>query len=78
MQYVCLPSDRGRSYILFLIGLQKNMGFAMVYTIISISHQASKQPLKQEKNVWSTQDWGANNRLFQIVVDEHYTYPNQF
>lgn len=39
---------RGRSSILFLLGLQKKMEFAMVYTIVSISHQASKQDLKQD------------------------------
>lgn len=44
MQYVCLPSER--SYI-FLSGLKTKMDFAMVYTVVSISHQASKQPLKQ-------------------------------
>lgn len=54
------------------------MDFAVVYTILSVSHQASKQPLKQEKNVLSPQDCGANNRLFLIVRDEHYTYQNQF
>ena len=68
----------GRSYILFLLGLQEKMDFAVVYTILSVSHQASKQPLKQEKNVLSPQDCGANNRLFLIVRDEHYTYQNQF
>lgn len=41
----------------FLSGLQRKMGFAMVYIVVSISHQASKQDLKQEikekeKNVW--------------------------
>lgn len=55
MQYVCLPSDRDRSYI-FLSGLKTKMDFAMVYTVVSISHQANKQALKQfkknEKNVW--------------------------
>lgn len=40
-----------------LSGLQKKMGFAMVYTVVSISHQPSKQDLKQEikekeKNIW--------------------------
>lgn len=48
MQYVCLPSDRDRSYI-FLSGLKTKMDFAMVYTVVSISHQASKRPLKQLK-----------------------------
>lgn len=57
MQYVCLPSKRERSYILFLLGLQKKMDFAMVYTIVSIPHRARKQALKQkrkrkEKNIW--------------------------
>lgn len=51
MQYVCLPSDRERSYILFLLGLQKKMDFAMVYTIVFISHRARKQAQK-EKNIW--------------------------
>lgn len=38
----------GRSSILFLLGLQKKMEFAVVYTRVSVSHQASKQDLKQE------------------------------
>lgn len=48
MQYVCLPSDRDRSYI-FLLGLKTKMDFAMVYTVVSISHQASKRPLTIKK-----------------------------
>lgn len=66
MQYVCLPSDRDRSYI-FLLGLKTKMDFAMVYTVVSISHQASKRPLKQfkkKRTYGSTQDFGANRRLF--------------
>lgn len=67
MQYVCLPSDRDRSYI-FLSGLKTKMDFAMVYTVVSISHQASKRPLKQlkkkKRTYESTQDCGANRRLF--------------
>lgn len=48
---------RGRCYMFFLSGLQKKMGFAVVYIVVSISHQPSKQDLKQEikekeKNIW--------------------------
>lgn len=56
---------RGRCYMFFLSGLQRKMGFAMVYIVVSISHQASKQDLKQEikrnEHMEETQDWDVNN-----------------
>lgn len=33
----------------FLSGLQKKMGFVMVYIVVSISHQPSKQDLGNRK-----------------------------
>lgn len=77
IQYVCLPSPRGRSYVLFLLGSQRKDGFcARLYN--SVYFSLGKQHLKQGKNLGSTQDCGANNRLFQIVAHEHYTHQNQF
>lgn len=53
---------RSSSHILFLLGLQKNMDFAVVYTRVSISHEASRQNLKQEmkkkENVWERPQLG--------------------
>lgn len=74
---------RDRPYILFLLGLQKKMDFAMVYSTVSISLQASKQDLKQGKKkrkecMGETQDHDANNRPFQIVLDGTLHLQNQF
>lgn len=35
--------------MLFLLGLQEKVDFAMGYKILSVLHQASKRPLKQGK-----------------------------
>lgn len=66
----------------FLSGLQRKMGFAMVYIVVSISHQASKQDLKQEikekeKNVWKRLKIGMWITLFQIFLEgtSHLTKP---
>ena len=46
----------------------------MVYTVVSISHQPSKQDLKQEikekeKNIWKRLKIGMWITLFQIVLE---------
>lgn len=66
----------------FLSGLQKKMGFAMVYTVVSISHQPSKQDLKQEikrkEHMKETQDWDVNNIVSDSLRGNITLNQNQF
>lgn len=54
----------GRSHVLLLLDFEGKIGFAMVYTVVSVSLQASKQALKQgEKKKVGGRMYGRHSRL---------------